>query len=130
MYWADISLGNTGQISADLNTVVSIMRDEVQSYIELATDYMDGGFYKEATELLSRLENKGNKFPMLYYYIGYLYTKQGDQDKAIKYCQLANEMPYEYCFPFRAEEIEILKSAKKNKSIGFLCPILPGKSFI
>jgi len=59
-------------------------------------------------------DGKGSEYPMIYYYLGYFYEKKGDIDKASKYYQLANELPPEYCFPFRLESITILKAAIKN----------------
>jgi hypothetical protein len=41
------------------------MIDSVQSYLELATDYAQSGFYKDAVEVLNIIENKNNSFPML-----------------------------------------------------------------
>jgi Tfp pilus assembly protein PilF len=112
-YLIDSLAGNSVQASADLKELTTIMRDNVQSYLELATYYSSCGFYREAADLLSRLENKGATFPMIYYYLGYFQAKQGDQNKALSYYQTANKMPTTYCFPFRAEEIEILEHAMK-----------------
>lgn len=111
LYLLDLQSGNSVQSTADLNDLTSMMRDKHQSYLELATYYSNCGFYKEAAELLSRLETKGTTFPMVYYYLGYFNAKMGDQNKALAYYQKANKMPTTYCFPFRAEEIVILEHA-------------------
>ena len=103
--------GKNKESSDYLNEFTSIMRDEVQSYLELATDYGNCGLYQEAIDVLTRLEKKDNKFPMIYYYLGYYWLKNGDQTKAINYYQLASNMPSTYCFPFRAESISALRSA-------------------
>jgi len=94
-----------------LTELSRIMRDDVQSYIELAIDYGNPGFYSEAIEILTRLDARGNKNPMLYYLLGYYWYKQGDQEKSLQYCQQANTMPYKYCFPFKAEELNALLHA-------------------
>lgn len=94
-----------------LKDLTRIMRDDVQSYIELAADYGNPGFHREAIAILNRLEAKGNNYPMLYYLLGYYWSKEGNQEKALQYCQLANTMPYEYCFPFKAEELVALLQA-------------------
>ena len=103
--------GNSEKASAKLGELTSIMRNDVQSYIELATDYSNCGFNKEAIDILSRLEKTGNKYPMLYYFLGYYWAKEGDQNKALNYYQLASKMPDTYCFPFRAEEMTVLENA-------------------
>ena len=111
LYIIDAQNGNTGQATSDLLDLTRIMRDNVQSYLELATYYTSCGFYQEAADLLVRLEKKGETFPMIYYYLGYFNAKLGDKSKALAYYQTGNKMPYAYCFPFRAEEIEILEHA-------------------
>jgi len=111
LYLINLGAGNTEQASSDLKESTTIMRNNVQSYLELATDYSNCGFYQEAIDLLTRLEKKGDTFPMIYYYLGYYWSKQGDQNKALKYYQSASKLSDTYCFPFRAEEIDILNYA-------------------
>ena len=108
-----IENGNNEQAKNNTGELSQIMRDEVQSYLELATDYGDAGFAKEAVDVLSRLEKKGNDFPMLYYYLGYYYSKLGEQDKALAYFKTASGKPHTYCFPFRSESVDVLNLAMK-----------------
>jgi tetratricopeptide (TPR) repeat protein len=96
--------------------LMQLMRNEVQSYLELATDYANSGFYQEAIDLLTRLEKEGNRYPMLYYYLGYYYAQMGEEQKAAAYYQTACEMPHTYCFPFRDESINILRHAMNVNS--------------
>lgn len=91
-----------------------IMRDEVQSYLELATDYSNCGFFSDAIDILSKLEEKETTFPMVYYYLGFLHSKIGQTAKSKEYYQLAKNKPHTYCFPFRAESIEVLRHASKT----------------
>ena len=94
------------------------MRDEVQSYLELAIDYSNCGLWDEAIKVLSQLMDSNGKkattYPMVYYYLGYFWEKKGDNKKASRYCQLGSKMSPEYCFPFRLESIQILQNASKN----------------
>lgn len=113
LYFLNLAAGKNDEAAANLKELTSVMRDDVQSYLELATYYSNCGFYMEATDLLSRLEKKGATFPMIYYYLGYFQAKQGDKAKALSYYQTASKMPSDYCFPFRAEEIDILQDAVK-----------------
>lgn len=103
--------GSKAESEAILAELSHIMRDEVQSYMEFATDYANAGFYEEAREVLSRLEEKGNKHPMLHYYLGYYSSKLGQTDKAKTYYAAAGKMPYDYVFPFRAEALDVLNHA-------------------
>jgi tetratricopeptide (TPR) repeat protein len=126
LYLIDKQSVNQGQAASDLQELEKLMRDNVQSYLELATYYINCGFYEEASDLLSRLESKGATFPMIYYYLGYLQAKLGDGGRALTYYKMANTMPSTYCFPFRAEEIDILENAILTDPSGAKAPYYLG----
>lgn len=107
----NIAKGNKTKADNDLKKLSKWMRDDVQAYLEFSTEYMSAGAYKEAAEVLTRMEVKGETFPMLYYYLGYVNEIQGAKDKALAYYKKANTMPSDYCFPFRSEEAIILDHA-------------------
>ena len=85
----------------------SRMRDDVQSYLDLAVEYGNGGFYLEALELLedaahlSADDDQGD--PMVYYYFAFYAEALGDAEAASRARQLAPTMPSDYCFPHRWE---------------------------
>ena len=126
MYLLDSETGNTKEASAYLEQLTTLMREDVQSYLELATDYSNCGCYQEAVSLLAGLEKRGNNFPMVYYYLGYYWSKIGDEKKALSYYQKASKMPIDYCFPYRAEEVDILKHAMLLNPIDSLAPYYLG----
>ncbi len=90
------------------------MRDEPQNYLELAVDYGNCGMWDEAVDVLSRIERRGSRFPMVYYYLGYYLEKKNDPAKASTYFEKASRMPHDYCFPFRLESMDVLKTAQDN----------------
>jgi len=100
-----------------LATLRELMRDDVQSYLELAADYMSWGAWPEAIEVLRRPVDSQMKFaatyPLVHYYLGYLYEQSGDSGRAAEYYRNAQTMPADYCFPFRLETEEVLKAALK-----------------
>jgi tetratricopeptide (TPR) repeat protein len=104
-------LNRNKQSNAALNELENIMQDRVQSYLEFATDYANAGFYDEAVEILSRLESKGEQFPMVYYYLGYYWSLLNEPQKAANYFAEASQKPHTYCFPFRDESLEALNEA-------------------
>lgn len=112
LYLSSKSINNPEDANLFFERFSSAAKDEIQSYLELACEYINSGFYQEAVDLLSIIENKGENSPMLYYYLGYLYGQLGDAKKAAEYCKTASEKPNEYCFPFRAEEVDILNFAQ------------------
>jgi len=105
-------------------------RDSVQSYLELAVDYGNCGLLDEAIRVLSEAVEPDRKslsaYPMLYYYLGYYLEKKGEMDKALEYYKLASKMPPDYCFPFRAESIDVLNVAQKNNPVDACAPYYLG----
>ncbi|MBL7082410.1 MAG: DUF5107 domain-containing protein [Candidatus Aminicenantes bacterium] len=105
-------------------------RDSIQSYLELAVDYGNCGLLDEAIRVLSEAVEPDRKslsaYPMLYYYLGYYLEKKGEKDKALEYYKLASKMPPDYCFPFRAESIDVLNVAQKNNPVDACAPYYLG----
>jgi tetratricopeptide (TPR) repeat protein len=113
LYLINKQLNKNSQADETLQELENIMEGRVQSYLEFSTFYSNCGFYDEAIDILTRLENQGNQFPMLYYYLGYFWMKKNDNDMAQKYFAEAKEKPHLYCFPFRDESVEVLNAAIK-----------------
>ena len=76
--------------------------------IEAASDYASYGCYKEAIDLLDRLEPKG---PMFHYSLAYYYFRMGDLAESQKQLKSASESDPSYCFPNRIEDIAVLNFA-------------------
>lgn len=87
----------------------------VQTYLELAIDYANAGFWEEAIRVLEEIYLEGDTdreaFPMTYYFLGYFWLNKGDKETALAYFTQAAEQSSDYCFPFRLESIGILKQA-------------------
>ncbi|MCX2679792.1 DUF5107 domain-containing protein [Galbibacter sp. EGI 63066] len=99
----------------DLEYFKSMMRDYVHNYIELAIDYAEAGEYLSAIKVLE-LYSDGKKefYPMAAYFMAYFYAKTGQREKSDAYYKIAVEMPVDYCFPNRLEEVVVLKTAIKD----------------
>jgi len=122
MYLAQLAAGKLSQADTLLKTLKKQMRDDYNSYLELATDYGSCGLWDEALDVLKRLiemDKKGaSTYPMLYYYAGYYTSQKGNKESAAKYYSLAEEMPPDYCFPFRLESIDVLRAAMQHNPDG------------
>ena len=87
----------------------------VQANLELAMDYYDAGLGSEAEQVLKQLvaaspdQNRVN--PLIYYDLGYLAMQSGQPGEATRYFHLAAQMPTDYVFPFRLEEVKVLEAA-------------------
>lgn len=92
-----------------------LMRDEVESYLELAMDYDRLGFWEEGIQLLQRTEDFkmpfASTYPMVYYHLAWFNARLGDIDRANRVLRHASTANPDYCFPFRLESIRVLRWA-------------------
>jgi len=99
-----------GAARQSLRQLKTRMRDDVQAYLELASDYMACGFNDEAIDILSRVDGtQGQGHALVAYYLGYLHQQKHMHDRARAYYAQAATRPYDYCFPFRQESARILR---------------------
>lgn len=84
------------------------MGNTAQNLLELSTFYAAMGAFDEAITVLNPLLEESNPLP--YYYVAYYKQLRGDSDLTNTY-QKAASMNSDLCFPFRTEEMAILKSA-------------------
>jgi tetratricopeptide (TPR) repeat protein len=97
------------------------MRGEVEAYLELALDYINLRQLETAAQILRRpIEGKmvfASTYPLIYYYLGYVYSQMKNEQKTLTYFKQANEKSSDYCFycfPFRLETIKVLKTATEK----------------
>ncbi|MCC8159727.1 MAG: DUF5107 domain-containing protein [Oscillospiraceae bacterium] len=102
---------------AILNELTVIMRNNVDSYIELSLDYNEFGLYDEAAKVLA-LISQANR-PMLHYYMAY-YSKSDVE------LEIASKCNYDYCFPVRLNDILVLNYAVENNDKDPMAPYLLG----
>lgn len=100
--------GNLQEAEKRLADLTKRMRGFDQNYLDLAVGYLNDGMLNEAENVLSRFE--GNN-PIVNYYLGYIQDKKGNKVLAEKYFQTAKALPEDYCFPFRLETVNVLKTA-------------------
>jgi tetratricopeptide (TPR) repeat protein len=95
--------------------LIRLMRGDAQIYLNLAVDYGNAGFYDEAIAVLERLVNvpkaEGSQYPLVFYYLGFYSSLDGNEDASQRYYQRAATLPSDYCFPFRPESIDVLQQA-------------------
>ncbi|UCC21854.1 MAG: DUF5107 domain-containing protein [Planctomycetota bacterium] len=115
LYLAKSAMKAQDESDIQLRTLNKRMRDDIQSYLELAVDYGNAGLYDEAIKVLQRLPASpsvtAGSHPMLYYYLAFYLGKKGEVDKAERTYKVASKMPPYHCFPFRLESIEVLRTA-------------------
>ncbi|GAG28414.1 unnamed protein product, partial [marine sediment metagenome] len=112
------ALGARKKAADGLATLRKKMRGDIQLYLELAVDYGNCGLWDEAIAVLSLAADSDEQrvctFPMLYYYLGRYYDRKGERERASGCLARAGEMPADYCFPFRLESIDVLRTASER----------------
>ncbi len=100
-----------------LKTLQKLMRNDVQSYLELAVDYSHAGFWDDAIGVLSLLPRTGRAEPvglaMVDYYLGYFWGEKGETARQLDFFQKVAKASPRFVFPFRLESIAVLKRAQE-----------------
>ena len=96
-------------------TDIHFMYEDVEVYLEVATDYAGAGFYADAISVLQQIEHQTD-YPLVDYYLGYFWQQQGDSESAQRYFEMAAQKPSDYVFPFRLESMDVLETAMQQHS--------------
>ena len=130
VYLSQRDLKRPDQAGETLAALGKLMRDEVNSYLELAVDYGSIGAWDEALGVVNRLiqatDTKASSYPLLYYYAGYASKQKGADEDATRYFERAAEMPPDYCFPFQLEMIDVLRAAMEHDPTDAMAPLYLG----
>jgi len=101
--------GNAPAADEALRDLSSLMRDDVQIYLDFALDYAGAGLFEEAIDLLERLEGRVDH-PMLFYALGFFHEQISQASHAAEFYERGSRARPDYCFPFRLQEMVILQS--------------------
>lgn len=93
-------------LDGDSKGFETLMRDQPESYIELASDYARNGFEADAAKLLKYIDAK-TPYPTVKMWLGYFADKNGDRATAKKYFEAALALPFANVF--RLETANVLK---------------------
>ncbi|MDP8244296.1 MAG: DUF5107 domain-containing protein [Candidatus Hinthialibacter antarcticus] len=116
--WNERALARRGDQQASQSDQVElarILKDDPESYLELAQDYMNAGLSDDAEKILtlavdSEVEGLSD-YPTVHYTLAFLSHLSGNEKKAIQQLELARKSPTDYCFPYRLETIRVLQFA-------------------
>ncbi|MHC4509754.1 MAG: DUF5107 domain-containing protein, partial [Planctomycetota bacterium] len=120
LYLAHKASGSRDRAKQVLAELERQMQGRVESYLELAADYGNCALWDDAIDVLSRpvkdrIEFAGT-YPLVHYYLGYFQQQKGNAAEASKSFRRATKMPADYCFPFRAESIDVLNAAIRHNA--------------
>ena len=89
------------------------MREQPESYLELAINYWHDGFTGDAVRLLKDIDGRVD-YPTVKMYLAYLQKDVLTPEECASLYRQALELPIGYCAPFRLETIDVLEQAKKS----------------
>lgn len=89
-----------------------IVGGKEQKVLEVAKEYIGAELYEDAAEILIMALQDQVDAAMIHYYLGFVYEKAGKSCESNMEYSIANTKSPDYVFPHRAEEEEILRSAK------------------
>lgn len=113
LYSVMLENGRTWEADIMLAALEKMSRGEVQTNLELASDYASAGFWQKAVNVLDRCAENcaAPDYPMIYYFRGYYLEQLGKPESAKASYRQAAAAPPGYCFPFRLEAIHVLRRA-------------------
>ena len=103
---------------AALADLAARMRDEPESYLDLATDYEVAGLWEEAAEVLRRAIGlpgpSGRPHPLVHYHLAADLERLGHTVDAAGSAAAGAALPIDYVFPFRLESLDALGVAVRR----------------
>ncbi|MBN1247332.1 MAG: DUF5107 domain-containing protein [Anaerolineae bacterium] len=118
--WISRAKGETAVAQSQLSELEALMDvpnwlSKIQAHFDLAFDYANAALWEEAADVLGRLVSAqdGNAYPMVLYALGFIAYRVGDEAQAHTLYARASQMPTDYCFPVRLEEMLILEHAQQ-----------------
>lgn len=116
--WAKFELAT---ITGNFDGFLQSARNDAQTVIDIAFDYAEAGFYKEAIDVIELHSN--NEIPecavpnpmaksvMTEFILAWLYEKVGDSNKAAQILEITKSASHDYVFPSRTYEQVVLEWA-------------------
>jgi tetratricopeptide (TPR) repeat protein len=94
---------------------------EADDYLEIARSYINIGFWEEGIKAIEEyLRGREQVYPLTYYYLGFLWDRMGDEEKASESFKKGGSMAPHFVFPNEIESLFVLETALRyNPSDGF-----------
>jgi tetratricopeptide (TPR) repeat protein len=102
--------GNEPEAARVTTELLHLTRSHAHNHLSIAADYASCGLVEDsakALELIAAGESK-EQYPMVYYTLGYVYSKAGQQELAKHYFALGGAACPDYCFPNSLFDMEVL----------------------
>lgn len=98
-----------------LQNMRSLLRNNLNNYLELSLDYAHAGLNEEALAILKLyVADNASVSPLAHYYMGWFAGLLSDVEQQSHHYRLATEQQPDGCFPNKIEEVIILQAAITN----------------
>lgn len=99
----------------ETDELLKLTRGAEEAFLQLARDYAEAGFYKEACDVLALCKEEA---PLIKYYKGYYLNRLNRRDEAVQCMREAEATAAGYTFPNKLEDIAVLSCANEINSEG------------
>ncbi|MDD4190784.1 MAG: DUF5107 domain-containing protein [Mangrovibacterium sp.] len=123
-----LAASEAGRSSAE-ETLKSLIRGNIHTYIEFALDYAQAGLYREAAGLIrTGIAEQGGKpvYPMALYYKAWFEWQRCEKAAALETLKQAVAACPDYCFPNQPEAVVVLEWAKSQNTADARAPYYLG----
>jgi len=116
LYLLQVSEGDAASARESFAALDALLDGSVPNLLELAMDYANCGFWKEAAAVLGPrvLEGRLAANPLPAYAFAYVLDKTGQKENALKILRQAAALAPDYVFPFELEFIDILEWVRET----------------
>jgi tetratricopeptide (TPR) repeat protein len=116
LYLLQVSDGDAASARESAAALDALLDGSVPNLLELAMDYANCGFWKEAAAVLGPrvLAGRLAANPLPAYAFAYVLDKTGQKENALKILRQAAALAPDYVFPFELEFIDIFEWARKE----------------
>ncbi len=98
--------------NGEIGTTQDAYLSEADDYLEIARAYINAGLLAEGISVLEEyLKDRERVYPLVYYYLGYLWDRKGDEEKAMTYFQSGAKEKPDFLFPNEIESLAVLETA-------------------
>ncbi len=103
------------EAEATISEMKKLMRNQPESYIDVAQGYAEAGMWEEGIDVLETLTAQAappeKAYPLAYYYLAHYSRQLGRDRQASQYYALAAKANPDFCFPARLSDIAVLEAA-------------------
>jgi len=100
--------------NGEIGTTQDAFLSEADDYLDLARRYISVALWDEAIKVLEEyLRDRERAYPLVFYYLGFLWDKKGEKGKARMWFDMGSQEAPDFVFPNELESLDVLNTALK-----------------